>query len=802
MSTTTLELLLEVAEEYCREGLMVVPIYGHTTRKQGVTAGKTPAVTGWQRKRLDWPQLETALRRVWKEHGSANIGIVSGRASGVVCIDIDARHGGTRWHVENEHRLGHCVMEQSGSGPGSMHLLYRYPEGRDRPIRSTNRFAPGVEVLADGGRQFVTWPSVHPSGGEYTIWNGLRVTQVAFEADEPPAWLLDALDATAADASLAGERTVAAPASVPLDLPENVERCRELLARIEPAVEGQAGDARTFRAACLCKDYGLSMPRALEVLAETYNPRCTPPWSARDLRTKVKNAYSYGKKAAGAETPQADFATAVPPEEEKALTPEEQREQEKKVAAPRAYKLTKALECAFTFAEARQCDYLFSAEDCFHYNAEGQRWEQVDEGWLHRDIMLHMLEIDRKTALKLSPGKLKNIGDCFALLRRNDRLVGGESDFWVSEDRRGEFVRVANGVLDIHEKALLPHDRDWFSLTALPFAYDPDALAPEFDRFLSSIWGDDAELKRALQLWLGYLLLSTTDQQKFAVFIGASRGGKGVLTRVIAELIGVRNCAACTMTQLGGDFGLQPLLGKRAAFFHDAQKAQGPLGDLATERLISIVGQDAQPVNRKNREIVTAHLPVKLMLVCNEIPNFINARGALTNRMLVFPFRKSFAGQEDTALEGRLMLELPGIFNWALAGAAELLSGARLIQAESATETVNEIHRTLDPVRGFFDERLLVVKGDEGRSKRVSFVTLYQAYRDWCQENGHGHKSRRRFTNAIAAYLPAEAENGPMRIGGAVVRGTSHVMLLPPENVDFPPESPPSDDGPGWDNVL
>lgn len=38
----------------------------------------------------------------------------------------------------------------------------------------------------------------------------------------------------------------------------------------------------------------------------------------------------------------------------------------------------------------------------------------------------------------------------------------------------------------------------------------------------------------------------------------------------------------------------------------------------------------------------------------------MNRCDALTNRMLVFPFKKSFKGKEDQGLLDRLMAELPG----------------------------------------------------------------------------------------------------------------------------------------------
>lgn len=65
------------------------------------------------------------------------------------------------------------------------------------------------------------------------------------------------------------------------------------------AVQNQGGDKQTFTAACRCRDYGLTQIQALKVLLEHFNPRCLPPWSEKELRIKIKNAYKYNKSPKG-----------------------------------------------------------------------------------------------------------------------------------------------------------------------------------------------------------------------------------------------------------------------------------------------------------------------------------------------------------------------------------------------------------------------------------------------------------------------------------------------------------------------
>ena len=69
-----------------------------------------------------------------------------------------------------------------------------------------------------------------------------------------------------------------------------IERARRYMAKFSPAVSGQHGHNRTFRAACiLVHDFALDRSSALALLKE-WNDRCTPPWNERDLERKISEA--------------------------------------------------------------------------------------------------------------------------------------------------------------------------------------------------------------------------------------------------------------------------------------------------------------------------------------------------------------------------------------------------------------------------------------------------------------------------------------------------------------------------------
>lgn len=111
---------------------------------------------------------------------AASLGMPTGRASGVVVIDIDVKNGraGADWLAANEHRLPRTRRHRTQSG--GFHLLFLAPA--DRSIRnSASKVANGVDVRGDGG-----YIIVPPSPG-------YSVTDDAMPA-EMPDWLIAALD--------------------------------------------------------------------------------------------------------------------------------------------------------------------------------------------------------------------------------------------------------------------------------------------------------------------------------------------------------------------------------------------------------------------------------------------------------------------------------------------------------------------------------------------------------------------------------------------------------------------------------
>jgi putative DNA primase/helicase len=263
---------------------------------------------------------------------------------------------------------------------------------------------------------------------------------------------------------------------------------------------------------------------------------------------------------------------------------------------------------------------------------------------------------------------------------------------------------------------------------------------------------------------MGYLLTPDTRQQKILMLVGPKRSGKGTIARVIRGLVGADNVAAPTLSGLGTQFGLWPLLGKTVAVISDARLSGRTDVATVTERLLSVSGEDAQTVDRKNLPHVTVKLLTRFVLLSNELPRLSDASGALPSRMVLLPLKESWYGREDTALTGRLLAELPGILLWAIAGLDRLLKRGHFRQPDSGKAQIEELEDLASPVGAFVRECCQVAPG-----RQVERSVLFGHWKEWCEEQGREHtgdaaafgKNLRAVVPGIGLTRPRTADGRP-----------------------------------------
>lgn len=279
--------MLEAALAYAQRGWLVVPLHNPTggkcsCRKEDCSSpGKHPRTEhGLKDGSKDARRIEQWFAR-WPD---ANVGILTGKASGLLVLDVDGDDGKaslkalTAAHAPLPKTL--CVKTgRAGSDgkPKGCHYYFRAPA--EAAIRnSAGVLGKGLDVRGEGG-YVVAPPSQHSSGLQYE-W--LAPEQPIADL---PAWLL-------------------AKPSEPRPAPEPAER------RGEEIQEGRRNATLTSLAGAMRRP-GMS-PEAIEAaLMKENTARCNPPLPTSEVREIARSVSRY-TPAAPAATPTAQSVISQP----------------------------------------------------------------------------------------------------------------------------------------------------------------------------------------------------------------------------------------------------------------------------------------------------------------------------------------------------------------------------------------------------------------------------------------------------------------------------------------------------------
>ena len=174
--TTAPGCLHDHAQNLAARGFAIVPFHSPlnggcscSKKKDCSTPGKHPRLSKWTTESSTDPDQ---IREWWKKWPTANIGIVTGKPSGIVVLDFDPRHGGRETLDQLSQQCPEIMKTfRVKTGGKGWHLYFQLPEsGAGNAVN----VMPGMDVRGDGGG-IVGPGSFHASGGLYEIQNNARI---------------------------------------------------------------------------------------------------------------------------------------------------------------------------------------------------------------------------------------------------------------------------------------------------------------------------------------------------------------------------------------------------------------------------------------------------------------------------------------------------------------------------------------------------------------------------------------------------------------------------------------------------
>lgn len=395
-----------------------------------------------------------------------------------------------------------------------------------------------------------------------------------------------------------------------------------------------------------------------------------------------------------------------------------------------------------------------TAKNWFIYN--GIVWEE-DVGGVtvakYAEILstcLYVYSADKDTTFKNNVSKLGNLSTRKRMLEdASKHYAVKQTDF----DSYPNFLNVRNGILDLDNMKLLPHDSNFLLTKCCNCSYYNDATSDDFNKFINEIMCGDKDKIRYLQKISGLGITCSSKEEECYIYYGEkTRNGKSTLLETIGYLLGdyAMNISPETLAQkkkdgrtASGDLARL----NQCRFLRMSEPPKRMIFDVAL--LKTLLGRDtitARHLFKSEFEFVPVFT---LYINTNYLPTVNDDTVFSSGRIKVITFDRHFnESEQDKGLKERLKTDenLSGILNWCLEG-LKLYKTEGLTPPPSVMEATTKYRENSDKLSLFVND--ILIKDNEGI---ISANDLYKTYAQWCKDNNYGEESKRSFNEELRAH--------------------------------------------------
>lgn len=407
---------------------------------------------------------------------------------------------------------------------------------------------------------------------------------------------------------------------------------------------------------------------------------------------------------------------------------------------------------------------LIYAEDVGYYEWNGKIWERISD-----------LAVCSYTSAAYGP--------YFSTNQRKTAVMNGmKSRVRTSATFNSRpVITFQNGTLDIETGVFRESTPTDFCSIIMGYNYDPSATCPMWNDFIESVTAGVGQRQAILQMIAGYVLSTNCDLQKIFILTGNGANGKTVYLNTLQALFGTDNVSHIEPSGLTQDF--QRILLKDSLLNLGADISSDFTKGEVREWLLKLSEGDTIHACYKGKNYINFKPRCKMIFACNSIPKASETAG-LERRFHYVKFEMKyveypkpddpFQALRDTALESKLLTELPGIFNWAYHGFTMLLQNLPIPDAPEQAEFERTFLENSDPIVVFISETDL--SGEFTREE------LWNIYLDWTTHTNHHASSRNNFLKNLRRALG----NRIIREGQRKSDGKRYIEIAPPDPEDQP----------------
>lgn len=317
-------------------------------------------------------------------------------------------------------------------------------------------------------------------------------------------------------------------------------------------------------------------------------------------------------------------------------------------------------------------------------------------------------------------------------------------------DTNKRLLNCENGILDLENKKFLAHTSDKLITKLSNVTYDKELKCDRWIQFISEIMQGDEESSRFLQKTFGYALCGDISLECFFIFYGStSRNGKSTCCETIANIFGdyainvqPESIGKNNRSGSAPSPDIARLKGARLVIMAEPEKGL----ELNVSLIKQLTGGDKYTGRFLHENPIEFTPEFKIIINTNHRPRINDDTVFSSDRVKLLPFERHFNAEErDTGLKSFFRQEenKSGILNWMIEG-YYLLQTQSLTIPNKMTQAVTEYREESDVFGTFLSETICEAVGC-----RLSTSTLYNKYKNWCDDNGYHALNSKNFVGEL-----------------------------------------------------
>ncbi len=289
------------------------------------------------------------------------------------------------------------------------------------------------------------------------------------------------------------------------------------------------------------------------------------------------------------------------------------------------------------------------------------------------------------------------------------------------------YLNFMNGLVEPLKGNIEPYAPDIITTMRLPYDYDEKALCPLWEKILNEMLQNDQDKIRTIQEFFGYCLSRDARFKKALVLVGKSSTGKSVIIDTLRHMLGDNNCSNVPLRNFSNPHLVTSMVNKFVNTIYDSQKYI----EKHEAKFMSAISGAEILLRKKYAEQFKFRPYCKFIVEASIPPHLFKPSPELHKYLLPVNCERIFSYKEqNNKLKDHLLMELPGVLNWAIVGLKRLNERGMSEEVDFLKDAASELKEENNPTEIFFKEHV-----ETKFESEIEKGVLYEHYRTWCRNN-------------------------------------------------------------------